>query len=137
MHSFSRRMNKLMASLLVFTSALAVAGESPVVDSRLAGIVEGAVKATGFNIHISGSTDNSVNINTINGRNVCDKVAIEDVRRFQDAIGQQPNVKNNFGPAYYSATMPDGTRQVLSPEQLIKQGTLKGCTNIYVSVTPR
>ena len=75
-----------------------------------------------------------MNINTLNGRNVCDEAAIEDVRNFQDAIAQQPGVKNNFGPAYYSVTTPDGTHKTLSYEQLVKNGTLKGCTDIYVSV---
>ena len=129
-------MNRLIATFLFLSSAFAFAGESPLVDARLAEIVEGAVKATGFSINISESTEYSVNINTINGRNVCDKEAAGDVKRFQDAVGEQPNVRNNYGPAYYSVTR-DGTRKVLSPEQLIKQGVLKGCTNIYVSVTPK
>jgi hypothetical protein len=130
-------MIRLIAAFLLLFSALAFAGESPLVDERLAEIVEGAVKVTGFSINISESTEYSVNINTINRRNVCDKEAAGDVKRFQDAVGEQPNVRNNHGPAYYSVTRPDGTRKVLSPEQLIKQGVLKGCTNIYVSVTPK
>ena len=124
------------ASLLTFGAALAVAGESPVVDTRLARIIEAAALEAGLDTNISQSTVNSVNINTLNGRNVCDQAAIEDVRKFQDAIAQQPNVKNNFGPAYYSVTAADGTRKTLSPDQLIKQGTLNGCADIYVSVAP-
>ena len=132
--SVSRLMQRIATSILILGSALAVAGESPVVDTRLAHIVEAAAIATGLNINISQSTNSSVNINTLNGRNVCDKAALEDVRKFQDAVAQQPNVKNNFGPAYYSVTAPDGTRKTLSFDQLVKQGTLKGCTDIYVSV---
>ena len=127
-------MNRIVASLLILGSSFAIAGESPVLDTRLARAVEAAALATGLDINISQSTTNSVNINTLNGRNVCDKAAIDDVRHFQDAIAQQPGVKNNFGPAYYSVTTSDGTRKTLSYERLAKQGTLKGCTDIYVSV---
>ena len=129
-------MKSYVAALLVFTSAVS-AGESPLVDTRLADAVENAAKATGFSINISESTADSLNINTINGRNVCDKAAIDDVKRFQDELGKQPGIRNNFGPAYYSTTRDDGTRKVSSPEQLIKQGVIKGCTNIYVRVLPK
>ena len=128
-------MKKIAASLLILGSSFAMAGESPVVDTRLAKAIEAAALETGFDININQSTKSSVNINTVNGRNVCDKAAIEEVRTFQDAIAQQPGVKNNFGPAYYSVTTADGTRKTLSYEQLIKQGSLKGCTGIYVSVS--
>ena len=130
----SRLMKKIVASLLILGSSFAMAGESPAVDTRLAKAIEAAALATGFDINISQSTKSSVNINTVNGRNVCDTTAIEDVRKFQDAIAQQPYVKDNFGPAYYSVTAQDGTRKMLSSEELIKRGTLKGCTAIYVSV---
>jgi|SRR5690349_7622740 len=130
-------MNRHLAAVLLLTSAVANAGGSPTVDTRLAIIVEGAVKATGQSINISQSTTYSVNINKINGKDVCDPATAAEVKRLQDALNDQPNIKENYGPAYYSLTSPDGTRKVLSPEQLKTQGTLKGCTNIYVSVPPK
>ena len=130
-------MLRVLATLLVLTSTVVVAGESPTVDSRLADLIERAVKETGFSINISGSTIYSVSINTINGVSVCDATSASNVKLLQDALNKQPNIKDNFGPAYYSVTTPDGTRKFLAPEQLEKQGILKGCTNIYVSVNPK
>jgi hypothetical protein len=130
-------MLKYLWTLLLVGCASTTAVESPLVDSRLAGIVEGAVSKTGFNINISESTADSVNINTINGKNVCDPAALEDAKRLQDAIAEYPDVRNNFGPAYFSVTKPDGSRSVSTPEQMIAKGVIKGCTNIYVRVTPR
>ncbi len=127
-------MKKLLVAFLALASVTAEAGGSPMVNERLADIVEDAVKETGFSINISESTAYSVNINTINGRSVCDKAVLNDVKRFQDAVGKQPDVRNNFGPAYYSTTAPDGKRTVSSPEQMIQTGVIKGCTNIYVRV---
>ena len=130
----SRLMNRLAIFLVFFAPAWAAAGESPVVDTRLAHIIESAAITAGFDINVSQSTHESVNINTVNGKDVCDPAAIDNVRKFQDAVAQQPHVKNNFGPAYYSTTAPDGMSKILSLEQLIKQGTLEGCTSIYISV---
>jgi hypothetical protein len=129
-------MKRFLLAALLMTS-VASAADSPAVDTRLATVVEGAVKATGLSINISQATMYSVNINKINGKNVCDPTAASEVKRLQDALNDQPNIKENYGPAYYSLTSPDGTRKVLSPEQLKTQGTLKGCTNIYVSVPPK
>jgi len=125
----------LLAALLM--SSVASATDSPALDTRLAVIVEAAVRATGLSINISQTTTYSVNIDKIDGKNVCDPAAASEVKRFQDALNDQPNIKENYGPAYFSLTSLDGTRKVVAPEQLKKQGTLKGCTNIYVSVSPK
>jgi hypothetical protein len=133
----SRLMQRIAICVLIVASSAVLGGESPVVDTRLARAIEAAALQTGIDINIRQSDGNSVNINRLNGRNVCDKAAIEDVRKFQDAVAQQASVKNDFGPAYYSTLAPDGTRKVLTPEQLTKLGLLEGCTDIYVSVVPK
>ncbi|HEY7639943.1 MAG TPA: hypothetical protein VH814_09480 [Steroidobacteraceae bacterium] len=106
-------MERLLLLALLITSA-ASAADSPAVDSRLAIIVEGAVRATGLSINISQATLYSVNINKINGRSVCDPAAASEVKQLQDALNDQAGIKENYGPAYYSLTSPDGTRKVVS-----------------------
>jgi hypothetical protein len=112
------------------------AAEPPAVDSRLANAIEKAVVTTGIGININESTQDSVNIDKVNGRDVCDPAAADDVKRLQVAIDAQPHIRNNFGPAFYSVTDLDGSHRTLSPSQLAAQGITKKCTGIYVSVAP-
>lgn len=127
-------MNIFFSAALLLASFAVQGAASPTVDTRLAKIVEGAVAATGLNINVSHSTHYSLNINKINGKDVCAPAAKSEVKQLQDALNGQPGIKENYGPVYYSLTSPDGTRKMLSPEQLKKQGIFKGCTDIYVSV---
>jgi hypothetical protein len=131
-------MNKAPALIVLTFAASLVAAEPPVVDTRLAHVVEDAAKASGVkSINISETITYTLNINMVNGRDVCDVAAAEDVRRLQDALNAQPNIKDNFGPAYFSVTQANGDRKVLTPAVLKKQGISKKCSNIYVSVSPQ
>ena len=129
-------MNTFFSATLLLASFAVQSASSPVVDTRLAKIVEGAVSATGLGINISHSTRYSLNINKINGQDVCAPASKSEVRQLQNALNNQPGIKENYGPAYYSLTSTDGTHKILSPEQLKEQGILNACTNIYVSVAP-
>jgi predicted RND superfamily exporter protein len=128
-------MARISLVTLVLWFSMAVAGEPIAIDSRLAKAIEQAVVATGIDININESTQDSININTVNGRNVCDPEAAEDVNRLQTAINAQPYIRNNFGPAFYSVGEADGSRKTLTPEQLAAQGITTKCKGIYVSVT--
>jgi hypothetical protein len=129
-------MARLSCAILGLWLSVVSAGEPPAIDSRLANAIEKAVITTGIGININESTQDSVNINTVNGRDVCDPAAADDVKRLQEAINAQPHIRNNFGPAFYSVTESDGSRKTLLPSQLAAQGIAKKCAGIFVSVAP-
>jgi hypothetical protein len=129
-------MARISLVTLALWFSLANAGEPPAVDTRLAKAIEQAAISTGISININESTQDSININEVNGRNVCDPAAAEDVRRLQNAINAQPDIRNNFGPAFYSVGESGGSRRTLSPEQLAEQGITTKCEGIYVSIAP-
>jgi hypothetical protein len=127
-------MFRLLPILAVIATLEAAASGSHIVNKRLAIVVAAAVRETGLRINISSSDLTSVNINKINGVNVCADDAAGWVMQFQDALNRQPNIRDNFGPAYFTTTEKSGARKVLSLEDMKTRGFLKACTNIHVSV---
>lgn len=97
-------------------------------------MIETVVKQTGLNINISETNYFSVNINKVNGRNVCSLEAKAEVVRLQEAFNRHPNIYKNIGPYLVSFTYKDGTRKIGDIAELRKQGKLPACTNIMVSV---
>jgi hypothetical protein len=104
------------------------------VKTELADMIEAVVKETGLNINISETNNLSVNINKVNGRNVCSLEAKDDVVRLQEAFNRHPNIYKNIGPYLVSFTYKDGTKKVGNIAELRNQGKLPACTNILVSV---
>ena len=127
---------KLTALLLPTALLLGgyVYGQDQKVKSELADMIEAVVKETGLSINISETNFTSVNINKINGRNVCSKEAKDDVVALQQAFNKHPNIYKNIGPYLVSFSYKDGTRKIGDIAELRKQGKLPGCTNIMVSV---
>ena len=97
-------------------------------------MIEEVAKETGFSINISETNYISVNINKVNGRNVCSNEAKDDVVKLQQAFNRHPNIYRNIGPYLVSFTYKDGSKKVGDIAELRKQGKLPGCTNIMVSV---
>ncbi len=131
---------KLLNKLLVLLScatlllgSLAYAADQKV-KTELADMIEAVVKETGLNINISDTDYLSVNINEVNGRNVCSKEAKDDVVKLQEAFNRNPNIYKNIGPYLVSFTYEDGSRKFGDIAKLRKQGKLPNCTNIMVSV---
>ena len=104
------------------------------VKTELADMIETVVKETGLNINISETNYLSVNIDKVNGHNVCSSEAKDDVERLQEAFNRHPNIYKNIGPYLVSFTYKDGTRKLGDLTELRKQGRLPPCTNILVSV---
>ena len=127
---------KLTALLLPTALLLGgyVYGQDQKVKLELADMIETVVKETGLSINISETNFTSVNINKINGRNVCSKEAKDDVVALQQAFNKHPNIYKNIGPYLVSFSYKDGTRKIGDIAELRKQGKLPGCTNIMVSV---
>lgn len=126
-------MRALILSWLFFALA-SVADDSPAVLTELAEMIEAAVLETGLSININGSEEDSVSINTINGRSVCSDEAFQDVLTLQEAFNRQEHIRRNFGPAFLSVTFASGERKFLDKEDLIEQGVIEVCTSIYVSI---
>ena len=97
-------------------------------------MVEEVVAETGISINISESTPTSVNINQVNGRDVCSTEARADVERLQRAFDAHPNIHRNIGPALITITDRAGRKVSGDRRKLEKEGIPKGCSNIYVSV---
>jgi hypothetical protein len=112
----------------------AFAGEPPTVKAELAEMIETVVLETGFNISIRETTLESATINSINGRDVCSEDALQDALALQEAFNRQPQIKRNFGPAFYSVTSESGETKFLDRESLMQRGVIKGCTDIQVSI---
>jgi len=124
----------ILSSTAVFWLSGPSYAEDQKVKNELADLIEAVVKDTGLNINISETNYLSVNINMVNGRNVCSPEAKKDVVRLQEAFNKHPNIYKNIGPYLVSFTYKDGTRKVGDIVELRKQGKLPGCTNIMVSV---
>jgi hypothetical protein len=124
--------------ILFATAAFGLSGpcyaQDQKVKTELADMIEAVVKETGININISETTYFSVNINKVNGRNVCSSEAKDDVLKLQEAFNRHPNIYKNIGPYLVSFTYKDGTRKVGDVAELRRQGKLPDCTNIIVSV---
>ncbi len=135
-----RKNMKTLCSLLIlfYTAAFVLSSPSYAQDQKvkteLADMMEAVVKETGLNINISETNYLSVNINKVNGRNVCSPEAKDDVVRLQEAFNKHPNIYKNIGPYLVSFTYKDGTRKFGDIVELRKQGKLPDCTNIMVSV---
>lgn len=131
---------KAICRLFALFSAVALVVGNPSfaqdqkVKTELAEMIEAVVKETGLNINISETNYASVNINKVNGRNVCSSEAKDDVVRLQEAFNRQVNIYKNIGPYLVTFTYKDGTRKVGDIAELRKQGKLPACTNIMVSV---
>lgn len=130
---------KAICTLLALFSAAALIGsptyaQDQKVNNELADMIETVVKQTGLNINISETNYFSVNINKVNGRNVCSLEAKAEVVRLQEAFNRHPNIYKNIGPYLVSFTYKDGTRKIGDIAELRKQGKLPACTNIMVSV---
>ena len=97
-------------------------------------MIEAVAKETNFRINISEMNFTSVNINKINGRNVCSKEAKNDVTILQQAFNNHPNIYKNIGPYLVSFSYKDGSRKFGDIALLRSQGVIPGCTNIFVSV---
>jgi hypothetical protein len=131
------RVRYLEFSLVVLVTLLTLAADSPSdkpVRADLAKMVEEVVAKTHVTINISGSTELSVNINEVNGRNVCAPEARSDVERLQRAFDAHKSIYRNIGPALISITDASGKKTYGDRQKLEAQGVLKGCTNILVSV---
>ena len=104
------------------------------VYAELATMVEEVVAETGISINISESTPTSVNINQVNGRDVCSAEARADVERLQHVFDVHSNIHMNIGPALITITDRTGKKFSGDRRKLEKEGIFKGCSNIYVSV---
>jgi len=120
--------------LSLFLALASVADDSPAVLTELAEMVEAVVRETGMSININGSEEDSVNIDTINGRSVCSDEAFQDVQILQEAFNRQKHIRRNFGPAFFSVTFSSGERKFLDKEDLVERGVIEGCMDIYVSI---
>jgi hypothetical protein len=96
------RVRILEFSLVVLVTFLALAADSPAdkpMRADLAKMLEEVVAKTHVTINISGSTELSVNINEVNGRNVCAPEARPDVERLQRGFDAHKSIYRNIGPA--------------------------------------
>ncbi len=122
----------LLSGVFLFSGY--VHGQDQKVKFELADMVEAVAKETNFRMNISEMNFTSVNINKINGRNVCSKEAKKDVMRLQQAFNNHPNIYKNIGPYLVSFSYKDGSRKIGDITSLRNQGVIPGCTNIFVSV---
>jgi hypothetical protein len=124
----------LAAFLAAAAHASPARGENIPVNDALADMVEEVGAATGMSLNIVKQTPTSLNINKVNGRNVCSADAGADVETLQRAFDRHPNIHRNIGPALVTLTKRDGTKIHGNLDLLRRKGILAGCTNIYVSV---
>jgi hypothetical protein len=104
------------------------------VRNELADMVEQVVAETRISINISGMTDTSVNISSVNGRDVCSQEAKEDVIKLQKAFDNHPSIYRNIGPYIVSFTDRDGNKVYGDLQKLTADGIAPECTNVYVSI---
>lgn len=128
--------NSLFAS--VFPALLmcgSCAAQNQAVDARLAEMVEEVVAKTGLSVNVSRVEMTSVNIDRINGRDVCASEAAGDVKRLQAAFIEHPNIHESFSIYMISITKPDGRRTQTDFSVLREKGVFASdCISLYASV---
>jgi hypothetical protein len=124
----------IFAVLFAVASPLLVFADSQPVREDLATMVEEVGAQTGLSFNIGASTPTSVNINQVNGRSVCSAEARADVERLQRAFDAHRSIYKNIGPVLITITDRSGKKTSGDRAKLEKDGILKGCPNIYVSV---
>lgn len=122
-----------LVTILLCFPAVGFGVNQPVKD-ELADMVEQVVVSTGLSINISQQSRTSVNINKVNGLDVCSNEASNDVLTLQQAFDQHPNIYKNIGPRLVSIASEDGKKTIGSLDALKAQGAVDGCPNIYISV---
>ncbi|HUC60933.1 MAG TPA: hypothetical protein VMF53_03170 [Alphaproteobacteria bacterium] len=104
------------------------------VTTATAQMIEDAVVASGVDsVNINSTTGGvhaasslhylgqAVDIDEIDGLPVSDPRNAENVAKLQAALQEQPNIKQNFGPAQMTITNPDGTTSHPSDPKLAQQ----------------
>jgi hypothetical protein len=111
------------------------AAQSKPVNTRLAEMVEQVVSRSGVSINVSQMDATSVNINRVNGKDVCSPEAEKDVRVLQAAFIEHPNIYQSYSIYLISITKPDGVRTQSDFASLRAKGVFSSdCINLYASI---
>ena len=124
----------ILVALFIYGCATKNTNVRQPVRNELADMVEQVVAETRISINISAMTDTSVNINEVNGKNVCSQEAKEDVIKLQKAFDSHPNIYLNIGPYIVSSTDHEGKKVYGDLQKLRADGIVPECTNVYVSI---
>ena len=124
----------ILAVLFVYGCAAKNTDIRRPVRNELADMVEQVVPETRISINISAMTDTSVNISSVNGKNVCSQEAKEDVIKLQKAFDKHPSIYRNIGPYIVSFTDRAGKKVYGDLPKLRTDGVAPECTDVYVSI---
>lgn len=119
--------------IAIFFTGVSVAKDIPVKD-ELATMLEDIIVEVGFSVNISGMTETTVNINKINGVDVCDKEIKFEVLELQDAFNQHPNIRKTISTysAYFKKEDGSVVRTDRSSSKFVE--LVGDCKLLYVAV---
>ena len=104
------------------------------VDLALADMIEEVMRKTKFTINISDMAKKVVNIDKIDGLNVCNPKAKKKVLELQKAFNEHPNIYRNY--SFYGVWIKktDGTFNYIPTDSAEYKKLVKSCHHIYISV---
>ncbi len=130
-------MKKLLITICLILSFIAtiVFSQDKKVDFKLADMLEEVMSQNDAHININKLEFVSANINTINGKKVCDKSVEKVVKKLQLDFNKHPNIYQNIGP-YLTTINKNGKIIKINNKTLLKLGFTpeKIRCNIFISV---
>jgi len=104
------------------------------VDFRLADMVEEVLKKTNLKINISAMTEKTLEINKVNGVDVCNIRSKERVLKLQKFFVAQRNIYKN--ESIYSSWVKkeNGNFTYVSEKNMRRKGLKNACKTVYISV---
>lgn len=104
------------------------------VDFALANMIEEVVRKTKFSINISDMTRKTINIDKIDGLDVCDPKAKEKVLSLQKAFNEHPNIYRNYSFYGVWVKKPNGQFNYVSGDSAEYKKLINNCRNVYIAV---
>lgn len=126
----------LIRSLVLLLLPCVVLAQGIPVKSTLAELVEDAARQTGLSINVPPAhmTETTININTIEGINVCDPKARKNVIALQKAFSEHKNLRQTISVYGIYVRSRDGQIKYLPGDSPKVKDFIGECKYLYVSV---
>lgn len=125
---------KIILVILTILPSATFADNVPIKES-LAKLIENAVLETNLSINVVSQTESSVNINKINGVNVCMPEIKSQVLMLQKALFSNVNARRVYSMYEIDIRLsPKGKILHLNNSSSEFRKIIKGCINVYVAI---